>query len=180
LQNESYLELIDNIEDLQLDESTINKQTLELIDNIEDLQLDISSTNKEDVFDPNSLDYLTEELSNTKNSSLDIDEQQSHQQGHDFISIETLLEDDQTVDGDEPYSEFDINLGLDAFPDMLDHSENIDIDDDQHGIAAQLDLARAYLEIDDKSNAKKILISAVEHSNGEQRNEIDNLLKRLK
>ena len=63
---------------------------------------------------------------------------------------------------------------------MLKQDENIDIDDDPHGIAAQLDLARAYLEIDDKNNAKKILIAAVEHSNGEQRNEIDNLLTRLK
>ncbi|GLS91513.1 hypothetical protein GCM10007916_25820 [Psychromonas marina] len=98
---------------------------------------------------------------------------------NDFIDIETLLENNGPLDKDEPYTEFDLDLGLEEFPDVVDLQENIDIDDDENGVSAQLDLARAYLEIDDKAGAKEILMAVVEVSNGKQRTEIDKLLSRL-
>tara|TARA_R110001583_G_scaffold112917_3_gene263096 strand:- start:30889 stop:33225 length:2337 start_codon:yes stop_codon:yes gene_type:complete len=97
----------------------------------------------------------------------------------DFIDIETLLENSGMND-DEPYSELDLDLGLEEFPDVVDLQESVDIDDDENGIGAQLDLARAYLEIDDQAGAKEILMSVVDNSNGAQRIEIDKLLSRLK
>jgi pilus assembly protein FimV len=99
---------------------------------------------------------------------------------NDFIDIETLLENSDVNDKDEPYSELELDLGLEEFPDVVDLQESVDIDDDENGIGAQLDLARAYLEIDDQAGAKEILMSVVEDSNGKQRVEIDKLLSRLK
>ncbi|WP_193755522.1 FimV/HubP family polar landmark protein [Psychromonas sp. psych-6C06] len=97
----------------------------------------------------------------------------------DFIDIETLLEGSGSTDSDEPYSELNLELGLEEFPDVVDLQSSVDIDDDENGIGAQLDLARAYLEIDDKAGAKEILQSVLEGSNGKQRDEINKLLSRL-
>ncbi len=97
----------------------------------------------------------------------------------DFIDIETLLENSEGYSNDEPYAELELDLGLDEFPDVVNSGESVDIDDDENGIGAQLDLARAYLEIDDKEGAKEILLSVLEDSNGTQRKEIDKLLSRL-
>ena len=98
----------------------------------------------------------------------------------DFIDIETLLENSDQLSKDEPYAELDLDLGLNEFPDVVNAEEGIDIDDDENGIGAQLDLARAYLEIDDQAGAKEILLSVLDDSNGAQRIEIDKLLSRLK
>ncbi|WP_198552812.1 FimV/HubP family polar landmark protein [Psychromonas sp. Urea-02u-13] len=100
--------------------------------------------------------------------------------GDNFIDIETLLENSDDNTKDEPYSELALDLGLEEFPDVVDLQESVDIDDDENGIGAQLDLARAYLEIDDQAGAKEILMSVVGDSNGKQRIEIDKLLSRLK
>ena len=49
---------------------------------------------------------------------------------------------------------------MDDFPDVVNSEMGVDVDN--NGIDAQLDLARAYLEIDDKAGAKKILLSLQE------------------
>lgn len=101
------------------------------------------------------------------------------EQKNSFIDIEKLLENSDNAVKDEPYSELNLDLGLDEFPDVINAENGVDIDDDEHGIAAQLDLARAYLEIDNKVGAKRILLKVVEDSNGAQRAEIEKLLSRL-
>ena len=98
------------------------------------------------------------------------------EQKNSFIDIEKLLENSDNAVKDEPYSELNLDLGLDEFPDVINAENGVDIDDDEHGIAAQLDLARAYLEIDNKVGAKRILLKVVEDSNGAQRAEIEKLL----
>lgn len=98
---------------------------------------------------------------------------------NNFIDIETLLKNSDKAAKEEPYSEFALDLGLDEFPDVINTENGVDIDDDENGVAAQLDLARAYLEIDNKADAKKILLNVVEGSNGTQRVEIEKLLSRL-
>ncbi|MGB5446554.1 MAG: FimV/HubP family polar landmark protein, partial [Psychromonas sp.] len=96
-----------------------------------------------------------------------------------YIAIETLLQNSDGDNPDEIYTDLNIDLGLDAFSGMLSADPDIDIDDDAYGISAKLDLARAYLEIDDKARAKAILVALVENSNAQQRNEIDKLLTRF-
>ncbi|MCG6200586.1 FimV/HubP family polar landmark protein [Psychromonas antarctica] len=145
-------------------------------------------------FDASALDNLTEDQVANEPASEDINDSFAKQlsdvafnedaplpkvdskQKNDFIAIETLLEDSDDVSKNEPYAELD--LDFDDFPDVVNAGEEVDIDDDD--IGTQLDLARAYLEIDDKVGAKEILLSIIDISNGEQRSEIDKLLIRLK
>lgn len=96
-----------------------------------------------------------------------------------YIDIDTLLKDSEGDSQDDLYTGFEFDFGLDGFPDMLNENTEIDIDDDEYAISARLDLARAYLEIDDKISAKKILMASITNSNVEERREIDKLLTRL-
>jgi|GEM_PF-1777139 len=149
------------------------------------------------LFDPSALDELIEEQADTEateeegadlfakqlsDSAFNADvplPKVDGKQKNDFISIETLLDDSDEYAKSEPYTEMDFDLDLNEFPDVINSQGDIDIDDDENGIGAQLDLARAYLEIDDKAGAKEILLPLVELSNGAQRAEIDKLLSRL-
>ena len=125
-------------------------------------------------------DLLAKQISGVAfNEQVPLPEVGETAQDDEFIDIETLLGNSNKTDKDEPYSELELDLGLDEFPDVVNLKENVDIDDDENGIGAQLDLARAYLEIDDKVGAKDILMSVVDASNGKQRTEVEKLLSRL-
>jgi len=82
---------------------------------------------------------------------------------------------------DEPGKDpsFDLDTGLDDFPDMLSQANDVDVDADDGGVGAKLDLARAYLEIDDKESARELLQEALAQGNPQQQAEADKLLKRL-
>ncbi len=71
-----------------------------------------------------------------------------------------------------------LDVGLDSFPDMLPKHDGIDIDDDG-GVGAKLDLARAYLEIDDKASAKTLLLEVKAAGSDEQIKEAERLLSRM-
>ena len=57
--------------------------------------------------------------------------------------------------------------------------DEVDVDADDGGVGAKLDLARAYLEIDDKESARELLEEAAAQGSEHQRNEAEKLLKRL-
>ncbi|RJG47699.1 FimV/HubP family polar landmark protein [Motilimonas pumila] len=98
----------------------------------------------------------------------------------DFIDINKLLEDSDGGNGDdEPYQAASLDVGLDEFPEILPDSDGIDVDDDEGGIGQKLDLARAYLEIDDKEGAKSILEEIQGLGSVEQISEVEKLLDRL-
>jgi len=92
-----------------------------------------------------------------------------------YIDIDTLL----TSNGGEELSEEDFNLefGLEEFPDVVESFTEFDSDDD--GVAAQLDLARAYLEIDEKDGAKSILTKLLESAQDDKLKEVKKLLDRI-
>jgi len=94
----------------------------------------------------------------------------------EFIDIDTLL----TSSGEDAINEEDFNLefGLDEFPDVVESFAEFDSDDD--GIAAQLDLARAYLEIDEKEGAKDILNKLLTTASDDKLKEVQKLLSRIK
>ena len=96
-----------------------------------------------------------------------------------FLTIDELLaetekEDNSTVDS----LQANLDVGLDEFPDMLPQHDGVDIDDDG-GIGAKLDLARAYLEIDDKDSAKELLLEVQAQGNDVQAQDANKLLARL-
>ncbi|TMN46335.1 hypothetical protein CWB93_23820, partial [Pseudoalteromonas piscicida] len=68
----------------------------------------------------------------------------------DYLDIDDLLEQsDDSEPDNEPYDEVDMDVGLGEFDDMLDDSQKTDVDSEDGGFSAKLDLARAYIEIDD-------------------------------
>ncbi|ELM3615056.1 pilus assembly protein FimV [Aeromonas sobria] len=97
-----------------------------------------------------------------------------------YVEIDKLLaEADATASEPEPYQGFSLDVGLDGFPEVLPESTGFDVDADDGGVGAKLDLARAYLEIDDKDSARELLQEAAEQGSDHQRAEAEKLLKRL-
>ncbi|PKQ79021.1 pilus assembly protein FimV [Aeromonas sobria] len=97
-----------------------------------------------------------------------------------YVEIDKLLaEADSTASEPEPYQGFSLDVGLDGFPEVLPESTGFDVDADDGGVGAKLDLARAYLEIDDKDSARELLQEAAEQGSDHQRAEAEKLLKRL-
>ncbi|WP_321405674.1 FimV/HubP family polar landmark protein [Tolumonas auensis] len=99
-----------------------------------------------------------------------------------YVSIDELLaQAEQQEVGASVNPEMiqpNLDVGLDEFPDMLPKHDGIDIDDDG-GVGAKLDLARAYLEIDDKANAKVLLLEVQAMGSSEQIKEAEKLLSRI-
>ncbi|XEI34479.1 pilus assembly protein FimV [Aeromonas veronii] len=97
-----------------------------------------------------------------------------------YVEIDKLLADaNATAPEQEPYQGFSLDVGLDGFPEVLPESTGFDVDADDGGVGAKLDLARAYLEIDDKDSARELLQEAAEQGSDHQRAEAEKLLKRL-
>ena len=92
---------------------------------------------------------------------------------------ELLAEADATTTEQEPYQGFSLDVGLDGFPEVLPESTGFDVDADDGGVGAKLDLARAYLEIDDKESARELLQEAAAQGSEHQRSEAEKLLRRL-
>ena len=76
----------------------------------------------------------------------------------DFVDIDSLLEqsDDAELEH-EPYNDVNIDLGLSEFDALLAGDNPTDVDAESGGYSAKLDLARAYIEIDDFDSALKVI-----------------------
>lgn len=96
----------------------------------------------------------------------------------DFVSIDKLLEETNASDMNPDELKANLDVGLDEFPDMLPEQNGVDIDEDG-GIGAKLDLARAYLEIDDKESAKELLLEVTEQGSDTQIKEAEKLLSKI-
>lgn len=100
----------------------------------------------------------------------------------DYLSIDELLaqadKQDSSVTNNPDSMQPNLDIGLDEFPDMLPEHDGVDIDDDG-GVGAKLDLARAYLEIDDKASAKELLLEVHAAGSSEQIKEAEKLLSRI-
>ncbi|MDF2178053.1 hypothetical protein P2G88_07285 [Aliiglaciecola sp. CAU 1673] len=97
----------------------------------------------------------------------------------DFLDIDALLND--SVEAEEttlPEQPLDLDGTLDEFGTVEDDEDLVDVDKDS-GLAAKLDLARAYLEMDDKESAIELLQLVVEKGNDEQQEEAKQILDSL-
>jgi len=98
-----------------------------------------------------------------------------------FIDIDKLLDESAMNEQEsEPYQNVDLDLGLDEFPDILPDPQGVDVDIDPNGASKKLDLARAYLEIDDEDSALDMLEQVKQSGDEAQIKEVEKLLKRLK
>ncbi|MEG3753548.1 FimV/HubP family polar landmark protein [Psychromonas arctica] len=129
----------------------------------------------EDEFDFNDPDSLAKQLSNNAfNEETELPKfDKTDDKG--FIDIDALLANEEGLDVGE--EEFDLDFGLDEFPDVVESFAEFDTDAD--GVAAQLDLARAYLEIDEKEGAKTILTQLMETAPEDKLKEVKKLYDRI-
>ncbi|MGF1706018.1 FimV/HubP family polar landmark protein [Enterovibrio baiacu] len=73
-----------------------------------------------------------------------------------YISIEELMKDDGSPQEDPDTVPMDLNVGLDDFPDVLGDIEPSDVDSSGEA-ATNMDLAKAYLEMNDMDGALQLL-----------------------
>ncbi|WP_158589025.1 FimV/HubP family polar landmark protein [Alginatibacterium sediminis] len=99
----------------------------------------------------------------------------------EFVDIDTLLNDaEQASEVEDPeFSEQGLDLDMDEFPDILADESGLAFSDADAELSSKLDLARAYLEIDDKEGARKIIEEVLASGNTELAEEANTLLQRL-
>lgn len=143
-----------------------------------------NQASKQDAWDPNELALADFEdaFTEVEPHAAQTDEVKPREQAqaNDYVEIDKLLAEANASNAEqEPYQGFSLDVGLDGFPEVLPESTGFDVDADDGGVGAKLDLARAYLEIDDKESARELLEEAAAQGSEHQRNEAEKLLRRL-
>ncbi|MCE9686844.1 hypothetical protein LZP73_11635 [Shewanella sp. AS16] len=102
----------------------------------------------------------------------------SFQKENGFIDIDKLLnESDDELSDTDLYKDVSVEMGeVEA---LLGNTPMIDVDDEENAVNAKLDLARAYIEIEDKDSAKALLGEVQLDGNPRQQEEAASLLKNL-
>ena len=95
-----------------------------------------------------------------------------------FISIETLLKDDGIPQEDPDSLTLDLDVGLEDFPDVL--SDVIPTDVDAQGeAAAYMDLAKAYLEMNDLDGAIELLEKVMQSDDVQLKEEAQRMIENI-
>jgi pilus assembly protein FimV len=98
----------------------------------------------------------------------------------DYLDIDDLLEESDEADADvEPYQNADMDVGLGDFEDLLAGEDSLDVDMESQGFSAKLDLARAYLEINDSESALKVIDEVISNGPPEVQDEAQALKQQL-
>ena len=110
--------------------------------------------------------------------SVDEHDLSAFQQDNGFIDIDRLLNEADEDDADvDQYKELDVDMG--ELDDLMSNASMVDVDDEENAVNAKLDLARAYIEIDDIDSAKALLKEVELDGNERQQEEAQGLLKEL-
>lgn len=81
----------------------------------------------------------------------------------DFVEIDNLLANSEQVQEDDGrFEQLNVDVGLDEFADVIGNDNPQDVDAEDNGFAAKLDLVRAYIEIDDLESAGHIIAEVLE------------------
>ena len=137
--------------------------------------------------DDEEVDSVTEEKSKPTpkldNPDLDLEalfseELDSDSPDDDFLSVDDLLEEAEIADEPAGEEEFDLDVSLSDFTGETSDEDLIDVDLDS-GNAANLDLARAYIDMDDYSAARGLLLEVLEQGTDEQKQEAQSLLNEI-
>ena len=99
----------------------------------------------------------------------------------DFLNITDLIEESDDIEPiDEPYDSVDMDVGLSEFDELLAGEESLDVDAQNGGYSAKLDLALAYLEIEDFESASKAIQDVIDNGPPEVQREAQQLKKKIK
>ncbi|WP_394495934.1 FimV/HubP family polar landmark protein [Shewanella sp. ENK2] len=134
-----------------------------------------------------ALAALDAEESNNQDVRLDSDEPSdmvsdtalnTFEQENGFIDIDKLLNDaDEDVEISDQYKDVAVEMG--EVNSLIGNAEMIDVDDEENSVNAKLDLARAYIEIEDEDAAKAILKEVQIDGNERQQTEAGKLLDEM-
>ncbi|WP_413111996.1 FimV/HubP family polar landmark protein [Thaumasiovibrio sp. DFM-14] len=98
----------------------------------------------------------------------------------DYISIDELMHDDPDAERIDLNSvPMDLDVGLDEFPDLLADIEGSDVDIGSE-VDSQVDLAKAYIEMNDPQGAIALLEDVLPSLTGARHDEVTSLLNSLK
>ncbi|MCT8126767.1 hypothetical protein H1D31_12180 [Alishewanella sp. BS5-314] len=76
----------------------------------------------------------------------------------DFVEIDNLLSALEQPDNDESrFEQLNVDVGLDEFADIIGEHTKMDVDQEDNGFAAKLDLVRAYIEMDEPESATLLI-----------------------
>ena len=205
LSNDELDALFSNMDELESDPSFVNLEGSDDSESeIEVLESEPVSASEEEINLKNSLaslelqasteateapaaDWYNEETAESLNAPVDMDDidallaqsAPAVKPKPSFKEIDELLaEADLATESDEPYQGLSLDVGLDEFPEVLPEGDSVDVDADGE-LGAKLDLARAYLEIDDKSSAIELLNEVMANGTSQQKDDAQRLLKRL-
>ncbi|MCL1078192.1 hypothetical protein D5R81_09225 [Parashewanella spongiae] len=189
--SEDETSLEDNVDDLSEFESTIQDPITddELLASFAKIDSEIEETETmlendfsfegDNMTVNEALAVLEDETPEKEESSSVTDSDLSQfQKENGFIDIDKLLnEATESSDEIDQYKEINVDLGVgDENENLLENASMIDVDDAENTVNAKLDLARAYIEIDDNSSAKALLGEIQIEGNERQKKEAMNLL----
>lgn len=143
-----------------------------------DLSLDIKDDDNLTVDQALAALDAAESKKKTAGAAIDDHDLSAFQQDNGFIDIDRLLNeaDEDETDVDQ-YKELDVDMG--ELDDLMSNAAMVDVDDEENAVNAKLDLARAYIEIDDIDSAKALLKEVELDGNDRQQEEALGLLKDL-
>ncbi|MBQ4862608.1 hypothetical protein J8L98_13005, partial [Pseudoalteromonas sp. MMG013] len=163
----------ENTEQLEIDEAAIES---EFMSNLSDTDFDAllndlsepDSVNIDDLddvevdFESLLSDELETELNETDTAS--VSEEHEVEEEDQFVNIDDLLsQSDDLEPSEEPYNEADMDVGLGDFDEFLAGDNATDVDLEADGFSAKLDLARAYIEIEDYDGAMGVIQEVLEN-----------------
>jgi pilus assembly protein FimV len=125
-------------------------------------------------------DFSLADFDNVTSNTTVNDDQKAIEDDKNYLSVDSLLSDSQNdANYNEPYDKAKIDVGLNEFPEFTDGVNKIDVDIDENGMAAKLDLAKVYIEIGDIDNAHVILHEVVKQGDTQQQVVAQELLDNL-
>ena len=177
IEKEGKKSAVDNTEEVAGIKELDNLDFDDLLANIEEESGQASS----DEFEFNESFDIGDDFDSDIEEEFEGDNSHKENNEDDFISVDSLLSD-SLLDGKptEPYEKMKIDVGLSEFPEFSGNITDEDIDDDDNGIAAKLDLAKVYIEIGDEDNAEVILLDVVKQGDAQQQFDAQQLLDNLK
>ncbi|XQF92206.1 FimV/HubP family polar landmark protein [Pseudoalteromonas espejiana] len=132
-------------------------------------------------FDVDFDSLLNEDLVNEPEQPKETTPEPIQANADDFVDIDALLEQsDDSVLEHEPYDEVNMDVGLSDFDSLLAGDNPTDVDLESGGYSAKLDLARAYIEIDDFDSALKVIEDVIESGPEDVQEEALSLKAKLK
>ncbi|PCK33277.1 FimV/HubP family polar landmark protein, partial [Pseudoalteromonas piscicida] len=142
-----------------------------------DSPAEFDATNSED-FEVDFDSLLQDELASEDNPQPSTDT--GADGAEDYLEIEDLLDQSDDLDTDvEPYVGANMDVGLGDFDELLAGENTTDVDLEDEGFAAKLDLAKAYIEIQDYDSAIATLNDVIENGPDSVQAEAESLKSNL-